>query len=113
MFIGDYEFGRIIINGKAYTNDVIIVGDTVHANWWRKSGHELHMDDLSEITEAEPDVLVVGTGYHGRMRVLESTKKGLEHIGCELVVQKTNEAVETYNEHESKRKVAAALHLSC
>ena len=46
--IDSYSFGEIVINGKRYTSDVIIFSDSVDDNWWRKSGHLLHKDDLKE-----------------------------------------------------------------
>ena len=68
MKIDSYSFGRIVINGKTYTSDVIIYPDRVHAPWWRKDGHLLQLADLAEALQAKPDVLVIGTGYAGVMR---------------------------------------------
>jgi hypothetical protein len=113
MQIEDYEFGRIVIDGQVYTDDIIIIGDTIYSNWWRKKGHELQSEDISRIIEAEPGVLVVGNGYYGRMTVRESAGEAVERIGCELIVKKTGDATQTYNELDDKDGVAAAFHLSC
>ena len=45
MKIDSYSFGRIVINGKTYTSDVIIFPDKVDASWWRKEGHLLQLAD--------------------------------------------------------------------
>ena len=78
MKIEGYEIGKIDIEGKSYTSDVIITADQVRDQWWRKEGHRLHREDLSEVIEARPDVVVVGTGYYGRMRVPNKTESYLD-----------------------------------
>jgi hypothetical protein len=40
--IDSYKFGRIVIDGQAYSRDVIILPDRVIRDWWRDSGHILH-----------------------------------------------------------------------
>lgn len=47
--IDSYQFGKIIIDGKIYTSDIIIYPDRVEAGWWRREGHALHRDDISGI----------------------------------------------------------------
>jgi len=41
--IEHYSFGRIVIDGKEYTKDLIIYPDKIRANWWRKEGHKLRL----------------------------------------------------------------------
>ncbi|MDI6800818.1 MAG: MTH938/NDUFAF3 family protein [Thermodesulfovibrionales bacterium] len=73
MKIDHYSFGRITIENKTYTSDVIIYRDRVDPSWWRKEGHYLHVEDLSDVINAKPDVLVIGTGYSGVMVVPKET----------------------------------------
>ena len=112
--IEEYDFGRIVINGKCYMSDVIVFPDRVRANWWRREGHRLHIEDLDEVIREKPEVLVVGTGYSGLMEVPPETRKHLQNLGIQLIIQKTREACETYNQLlKSGRRAAAALHLTC
>ena len=111
--IDAYSFGKIKINGKSYSSDVIIYKDRVDSNWWRRDGHSLCSDDISEVFEANPDVLVVGTGYFGIMKVPEETIKHIESGGIELIHRKTGDAVKIYNEMVDKKNVVACLHLTC
>ena len=108
--IEDYSFGRIVIDGKAYTSDVLITGDTVHS-WWRKQGHLLNPEDLDVIMETPPDTLVVGTGTSGLMKVPGKTVKFIESRGITLIVERTEKAVRTFNALAEPK--AAALHLTC
>ena len=112
MKIQDYSFGRIIIDGQTYTKDVIILPEGVFSPWWRREGHRLSMEDLSEALKARPEVLIIGRGYAGVMRVPDELVKALQERGIDVVVQKTRDAVKTFNTIEDKRTVAA-LHLTC
>jgi len=113
MLIESYDFGRIIIDGKPYTSDVIVFPDRVDDSWWRKKGHELCIDDIKEVVEAKPETLVVGTGYYGRMKILSETLEYLKSNGIEVTAKKTEDACEAFNQLSKARKVVAAIHLTC
>ena len=106
--IDSYHFGLIVVNGKKYTSDVIIFPDRVRDNWWRKSSHELSRDDIAEAIIENPEVLVIGTGASGLMKVLPEVTEGVE-----LIVEATDKACHTYNQLCHSQKVVAALHITC
>jgi len=56
--IDSYNFGRITINGKHYTTDILVFPENIKADWRRKKGHRLQIADLKEVLEAKPEVLV-------------------------------------------------------
>ena len=111
--IDSYDFGEIVIDGKRYTSDVIIYPDRVKDQWWRDEGHQLRTDDVREVLAAKPDVIVVGTGEPGIMRVLPETERLINSKGIELIIQTTKEACQTYNRLSSSQKVIGLLHLTC
>jgi len=111
--IESYDFGRIVINGKKFGSDVIIFADRIDGNWWRREGHALSVDDLKEIVEARPEVLIVGTGYSGLMKIPPETERYLKSLGIELIAAKTEKACKIYNELSKSRKAVAVLHLTC
>ena len=114
MHIDSYQFGKIVIDGATYSSDVIILGDSVQSNWWRKQGHSLAVEDLQTVMEAKPAVLVVGCGASGIMQVPEDTRQALQQKGIELEAFNTHKAVERFNELSQRgTNVAAALHLTC
>ncbi|MGB9440927.1 MAG: hypothetical protein WCB15_23500, partial [Desulfobacterales bacterium] len=41
--IEKYSFGKIVVNGVTYTNDIKIVQGRVVSDWWRKKGHSVGM----------------------------------------------------------------------
>ena len=114
MEISNYRFGSISIDGRRYSVDVIVTPERVVDTWRRKESHTLAVADLKEIMAAKPDILVVGTGYFGRMAVPEETRHYLQAQRVQLRDVRTGEAVEEFNrlQRESAR-VVAALHLTC
>ena len=113
MKIDSYSFGRIVINGKTYTSDVIMYPNRVDASWWRKEGHLLQLADVADALQAKPDVLVIGTGYAGVMRVPRETVDRIASQGIEVKVERTGKAVEVYNDLQGAKTVIAALHITC
>ena len=114
MRIEDYRFGRIVIDGKTYTSDVIIFPDHVQSHWWREEGHVLQPADLWDVIQAKPKVLVVGTGHSGLMRIPPETEEYLREQGIELRAERTAAACKLYNRlSQAGERVVAALHLTC
>ena len=111
MRIDSYDFSRIVVDGKAYTSDVIIFPDKVKDNWWRKEGHALHIEDIESVVKENLEVLIVGTGNYGLLEVLPETKKYIESKGIELIVEPTDKACEIYNEISEDKKAVAAFTL--
>lgn len=112
MNIDSYSFGRIVIDGKLYTQDVIVFSDRVFSPWWRKEGHYLHKKDLVEILEPKPAILIIGKGYSGVMKVPDNLIDELKDMEIKVIAEKTTEAVKRFNELKGE-KVVAALHLTC
>ena len=111
--IDSYLFGQIVINGKKYTSDVIIFPDRVQDNWWRDESHELNLKDISGIMTENPEILLVGTGASGLMKVLPEVEQEAEARSIQLIVQPTGEACEIYNRLSPTQRIVAALHLTC
>lgn len=106
-----YDFGRIVIDGKTYSRDVIIFPDRVLGGWWRKEGHGIDIEDLKDVIEFKPEILVIGNGYSGRLRVKDETLKSLKSAGIEVILGDTKKACDILN---SKGKSAVgAFHLTC
>jgi hypothetical protein len=111
--IDSYHFGQIVINGQKYTSDVIIFPDRVQGDWWREESHKLALKDITEIMNENPEILLVGTGASGMMRVLPEVEQTAKARNIQLIVQPTGEAWEIYNQLSRTQTVVAALHLTC
>jgi hypothetical protein len=110
--IEEYSFGRIVISGKEYTKDIIIIGGKVYPNWFRKRGHFLEKEDLGPILEAEIRTLIIGIGYNSVMRVGEGVREYCREKGIKLIELGSREAVDKVNELMGEG-VAAGIHLTC
>ncbi|OGA60873.1 MAG: hypothetical protein A3G81_24175 [Betaproteobacteria bacterium RIFCSPLOWO2_12_FULL_65_14] len=114
MKITGYRFGEIEIDGRTYTADVIITPERVLDAWRRQEGHSLAVGDLAEILAAKPEILVVGTGYHGRMAIPGETRRYLQAQRVALREAHTGEAVKQFNRlQQESARIVAALHLTC
>lgn len=111
--VDSYSFGRMVISGNLYTSDLIIFPDRINASWWRKTGHRLCLEDLQEICDENFDVLIVGTGYLGLMKVEKEIIHYAKSRGFELIIEKTKMAVAKYNALVNQKKAIAAFHLTC
>ena len=113
MHIDSYKFGKMVVGGESYTNDLKIYPEGVKSGWWRKSGHNLAKSDIQDIIEYKPDVLIIGKGSNGVMTVREDIIKYILDNGIqELHVEKTGKAVELYNQEKNENKIGA-FHLTC
>jgi len=111
--IESYRFGEIVIGGETYRSDVIIGPGTVKAGWWRSEGHRLSLNDLREVFEFKPEVLIVGTGFYGRLEISPELAEGLNRRGIALLSYDSRRACSIYNTLSGKKVAVAALHLTC
>jgi uncharacterized protein YprB with RNaseH-like and TPR domain len=111
--IESYSFGKITVDGTVHTSDVIILPGGVRPRWWRKEGHNLRKEDLLDVIEAQPTVLVIGTGNVGMMQVPQETLDYLAAQGIRVEVEPTAAACQRYNELAKSEQAAAALHITC
>ena len=104
----------MVVDGMPYRQDIIIFPDYVRESWWRKKGHEVHSEDLTEaLARDDIDALVIGKGDPGLVEIMFELIKAVESKGWELIVEPTAEAWKTYNAMSSARKVIGAFHLTC
>ncbi len=110
-FIESYSFGSIKIDGKSYSDDVILLGKEVKSGWWRNRGHTVQKPDLFDIIEYQPDLLIIGTGSSGRMSVPRDLIRKLDF---KVKSYKTDKACKMYNKKlDQNIKLAGAFHLTC
>ncbi len=111
--ISNYRFGHVDIDGREYTNDVIVHGDSVES-WWRAKGHSVAKEDIEGAMARNPGHIVIGTGAMGLMKVPDDTREFVEAKGISLFVARTSKAIEEYNRMvEAGNDVALAIHLTC
>ena len=114
MMIDSYSFGRIVVDGTAYTNDIKIIDEAVIPEWWRKSGHTVAPEDVADLVQSQPDVVVIGKGKPGFMSTSAEARRLFADHGIQLLEEKTSQAIQTFNRlHREGKKVCAGFHLTC
>ena len=112
--IESYSFGRMVIAGESFSQDVIIFPDSrILCPWWRKEGHRLHISDIESLIGSGPEIIVAGIGSSGLMQPTHEVIEYLEQRKIEFVAQRTGEAIETYNRLTGSRKTGGCFHLTC
>jgi hypothetical protein len=112
--IDKYSFGIMVVNGITYNDDIKIIQDKVVSTWWRYRGHRVKLDDIKDIIEAKPSVLVLGKGQPGMMKSTRSLREFLQKNDIDLIEEKTSKAVKTFNRlFKEGKNICAGFHLSC
>jgi len=101
--IEKYEFSSIKINGKSYNTDVIVTSKGVSDNWWREDGHKLALFDIEKVLKDKPEVLVVGTGQVGKMRIASEVLDYVKKNNIDFIATDTAREVDEYNKLEKEK----------
>jgi hypothetical protein len=109
--VNSYSFGEIVIDGKAYHHDVIIFKEKI-LDWWRAESHNVSINDADQIVQLKPKAVIFGTGESGVMRVPRETLDYLKSLNIKVLMFRTGEAYQKYNDL-AEEEAAAALHLTC
>ncbi|OGZ24155.1 MAG: hypothetical protein A2896_02780 [Candidatus Nealsonbacteria bacterium RIFCSPLOWO2_01_FULL_43_32] len=119
--IEEYQFGSMTIDGKAYRDDIEVRWTGEVLDWLRADSHIIDIEDIAEAIEQNPETLIIGTGESGMAQVTEEAQKEIKLRGIELIVDKTEAAVKTFNirkedspeEEGRQEKVIGLFHLTC
>ena len=114
MRIDDFHFGKISVDGTPYTRDLIVLPSRIIPNWWRKEGHSLLPEDITEIIAEHPGLLIVGRGTSGCMQIAPQTEEVCQKHALTLIAETTPAAVKIFNRKSAAGlSVAGAFHLTC
>ena len=112
--ISEFSFGRIVVNGQICDNDIKIVLGRLVPDWWRKSGHIVEIEDVRDLLDTNPEVLVIGKGQPGYMSITEELRQHLEKKSIKLIEEPTAQAINTYNRmFETGKQVSGGFHVGC
>ena len=111
--IDGYKFGEFTIKGKSYKSNVALIGEEVKIHR-HLDDHELNLDDFTELINAKPTHLIIGTGAYGVVKPPREIIDFIENQNIVVIVEKTGKACQTYNSLLKQRiRVAALLHNTC
>jgi len=116
----DYTtFGSITVNGKIY-GQVLIGGKTVierdeaKLNQLFSTTHGIGNWEVDILLSQSPNLIIIGTGTSGVLKVSDDVKGKINKAGIELKILLTPQAVCEFNkEIKSGRRVNALIHTTC
>jgi hypothetical protein len=116
--IDELDFGSIVVEGKKYRRDILILADGTVKK--RKGGflvfgnHEIKKQELDELSQGQPETIVVGTGTNGAAHIAPEAESWAKGKNLSLLVQPSYDTVTRLNELvEQKKNAAALMHITC
>lgn len=118
--INHFTWGKFIVRGKTHSKeygkgkDIFLVGDKVK-EWKERKGHDLKKKMVDLVFDYDIDVLIIGNGVNGALKVSEKTKNYIKENGVnEVIVEKTPDACKLYNKYYlEEKKVGLLAHGTC
>jgi hypothetical protein len=116
MQLETFSFGSLTIDGKTYENDIVIDRGEIRK---RKKGPSKQFRDsfghtplsIKEKIPWKCHRLVIGTGAHGRLPVMDEVQREAERRNIELIIFPTRETIELLNKEPEGTN--AILHITC
>lgn len=107
--IDGYVFGTISVNGNTFNNDVEVHWNGDVLKWQRSSQGLILPEDLAQTLKYEPNMIFIGTGFDGLIKVEDETIKKLRAKGIEPVINKTRIVIQEFNIATYGKKRAIGL----
>jgi hypothetical protein len=113
MKIEEFKFGAFRIDGRQYLDDIKIFNNKVKY-WQTREGHLLKLEDIKDLIESKPEIIIIGTGASGALQISAEIKDEIMNKRIALFIEKTEDACKRFNELILKdKRVAAILHATC
>ena len=83
--------------------------------WTAKAMKNNNAEDveIAEVMTKKPEVLVVGTGASGMMKILPEVERAAQAQGIKFIAKLTKDSCDIYNRLCQSQRLIAALHLTC
>jgi hypothetical protein len=111
-------FGSITVDGQKIGNDVVLRLDGSVKKRKKKlskriygTSHTISLDEAKHVYEKGVELLIVGTGQYGLVRLSEEAEAYLRERSCQTKLDATPEAIGIWN--EAKGKVIGLFHVTC
>lgn len=110
LVIQSVSGGAIRVGGETYTHAIALTPDAVLSRWQAKPVASLEAADFSPLLEAEPEIVLLGTGKHQQFPPRE-LMFAFARRGIGLETMQTAAAARTFNVLSSEgRRVTAVLY---
>lgn len=107
MEITHYSLGTFVIDRTQHISDIKIIGPRVYQ--WKRKDQKLTREDIIEIMEKNPDIIIIGTGAAGLLQIDQDAKNAIEARGIKLIILRTPHACKEFNLWSGKGKKVNAI----
>ena len=115
--ITSLSWGRVVVDENKSYRDVKLFPDGSRGWDWRETGTQhtpgIQIADVQELLEHGAEMIILGCGVYGRLKVMQETRDYLKKHGIPVEICPTKQAVEYYNEHRLKVPLGALIHTTC
>lgn len=119
VYIGSTKFGSVTINNKKY-GQVLIIGGQIEERDEKQlyklfgTTHQIGEWEVGKLLSTKPEVIIIGNGQSGVLKVNDKIKQKFLGLGIELKILLTKEAIKEFNKiNQTGRKVNALIHTTC
>ena len=116
--VGATSFGSITVDGERIGHDIIIRLDGAVKKRKKKlskrvygTSHRISLAEAQHVFEEGAQLLIIGAGQHGLVRLDEQAQRFLDEQGCQVRLLPTPEAIKAWNEAEGA--VIGLFHVTC
>ncbi len=106
------KFGEVMVDGKVYYSDMMV--------WWDgekemvPKSHVLGMKAFSMLLRKNPDIVVVGTGQQGCVKISDDVRDMARKGGIKIFEDTSAKAADLFNGFvATKKNVVAFIHTTC
>jgi hypothetical protein len=116
--IHNFNSEFIVIDGKQYLNDVLILPDGCvkerEPGKGRISSHKITVKEIENLHHMHADVAIIGTGVVGNAKLADDTMGYLDSFNFNPIKLSTSLAIEKFNlEASIGKRVAVLIHITC
>ena len=110
--IDSTKFGEITVNGQPYDSDMTVFWDGKLS--YRSKEHILEIGEFTKVLRAGPEIVVVGTGQSGSLKLAPEVVHWAKNKHIDLYMDKTPKAVDIFNAFANQgKKVVGIFHVTC
>src|SRR3989344_419923 len=96
MIIDEFKFGSFRIDGRTYLSDIKIINNTIKY-WSGRQKHELNLESVQDLASSSPDMVIIGTGAAGLVKVPIDVKMYFMQNRIPIIIEKTDLACKEFN----------------
>lgn len=106
------RFGELVVDGKVYYSDMIV--------WWDgelefvTKNHMLGMETFAMMLRKKPEIIVVGTGQQGCVRISDEVRHRARDKKIRVFEGKSDSAAKMFSDLAvAGKRVVAFIHTTC